>query len=218
MFFRPFFYVWICFDANTFPSPDLSADDLLIQVLPEHLQLRHGLLDGAAVGLLRHLLQQEAWLVVKALHFYLQLVSLSFELLKHTQWYTQSVNSGTKPYGQYTLNYCRRLFNTRSVFLWIKYNATTLRSSSFCNRTKQANSCRLMLTQLVHDTASVKVNSPSKVKELHLKQENRTVPWARQSAAWQFPGLCLQVTLNPVCSPEYPPSQTYPANKVGNHC
>ena len=45
---------------NTFPSPDLSADDLLIQVLPEHLELRHWLLDGAAICLLRHLLQQEA--------------------------------------------------------------------------------------------------------------------------------------------------------------
>lgn len=60
---------------------DLSADDFLIQVVPQHLELRHGLLDGAAVGLLRHLLQQESCLVVEALHLYLQLVGLAFKLL-----------------------------------------------------------------------------------------------------------------------------------------
>lgn len=67
-----------------FPFSDLSTDDLLIQVVPEHLELRHWLLDGAAISLLRHLLQQEARLVVQALHLDLQLVGLAFELLKHT--------------------------------------------------------------------------------------------------------------------------------------
>lgn len=62
---------------------DLSADNLFIQVVPEHLELRHGLLDGTAIGLLRHLLQQEACLVVQTLHLDLQLVRLSFELLTH---------------------------------------------------------------------------------------------------------------------------------------
>lgn len=64
-----------------FPSSNLPADDLLIQVVPEHLELRHWLLNGAAISLLRHLLQQEARLVVQALHLNLQLVRLSFELL-----------------------------------------------------------------------------------------------------------------------------------------
>lgn len=86
------------------PLPHLSADDLLIQVVPEHLELGHWLLDGAAISLLRHLLQQEARLVVQALHLNLQLVRLYFELLKHqhTRWYTQSVNRSTKLYGQYS--------------------------------------------------------------------------------------------------------------------
>lgn len=39
-----------------FPFSDLSTDDLLIQVVPQHLELRHWLLDGAAVSVLRHLL------------------------------------------------------------------------------------------------------------------------------------------------------------------
>lgn len=68
---------------------DLSTDDFLIQVVPQHLQLRHGLLDGAAVGLLRHLLQQESRLVVEALHLYLQLVGLAFELLGDASTETQ---------------------------------------------------------------------------------------------------------------------------------
>lgn len=108
--------------------PDLSADDLLIQVVPEHLELRHGLLDGAAVGLLRHLLQQEACLVVQALHLDLQLVRLSFELLKrrHIQWYTQSVNTSTKLRGQYIWLYWLCLSSMRFVFLYIKDIATTL--------------------------------------------------------------------------------------------
>lgn len=65
------------------PRPHLSPDDLLVQVVPEHLELRHGLLDGAAIGLLAHLLQQEARLVVEPLHLDLQLVGLLFELLSH---------------------------------------------------------------------------------------------------------------------------------------
>lgn len=47
-----------------FPVSDLTADNLLIQVVPEHLELRHRLLDGAAISLLFHLLQKEAGLVV----------------------------------------------------------------------------------------------------------------------------------------------------------
>lgn len=86
-----------------YPLSDLSADDLLIQVVPEHLELRHWLLDGAAIGLLRYLFQQEACLMVQALHLDLQLVRLSFELLQHQyiKWYTQSVNTSTKLYAQY---------------------------------------------------------------------------------------------------------------------
>lgn len=72
------------------PFSDLSTDDLLIQVVPQHLELRHWLLDGAAIGLLCHLLQQEARLVVQALHFDLQLVSFSFKLLRHIQGHAQS--------------------------------------------------------------------------------------------------------------------------------
>lgn len=88
---------------DNLPFSDLSTDDLLIQVVPQHLQLRHWLLDCAAIGLLRHLLEQEASLVVQALHLDLQLVRLSFELLKrqHIQWSTQSVNRSTKLRGQY---------------------------------------------------------------------------------------------------------------------
>ena len=65
-----------------FPLTDLSADDLLVQVDTEHLELGHRLLDGAAIGLLRHLLQQEPRLVAEALHLDLQLVRLPFVLLK----------------------------------------------------------------------------------------------------------------------------------------
>lgn len=67
-------HVTKCFSLSYFggtrPSilSDLPADNLLIQVLPEHLELSHWLLDGAAIGLLRHLLQQEACLVVQTLH------------------------------------------------------------------------------------------------------------------------------------------------------
>lgn len=65
------------------PLTHLSPNDLLIQAVPEHLELRHRLLDGAAIGLLRHFLQQEARLVVESLHLDLQLVGLFFELLNH---------------------------------------------------------------------------------------------------------------------------------------
>lgn len=82
--FLLFSFFFKAFLLNFFPFSDLSTDDLLIQVVPEHLELRHWLLDGAAISLLRHLLQQEARLVVQALHLDLQLVGLSFELLKHT--------------------------------------------------------------------------------------------------------------------------------------
>lgn len=47
---------------------DLPTDDLLIQVVPKHFEFRHRLLDGGAVSLLCHLLQQEAGLVVQTLH------------------------------------------------------------------------------------------------------------------------------------------------------
>ncbi|TNN67209.1 hypothetical protein EYF80_022547 [Liparis tanakae] len=42
-------------------------------IFPEHLELGHRLLDGGAIVLLRHFLQQEARLVVQPLHLNLQL-------------------------------------------------------------------------------------------------------------------------------------------------
>lgn len=75
---------WTLLVSCLFSSPPhLSPDDLLVQVVPEHLELRHWLLDGAAIGFLGHLLQQEARLVVQSLHLDLQLVGLLFELLNH---------------------------------------------------------------------------------------------------------------------------------------
>lgn len=83
------------------PFSDLSADDLLVEVVPEHFKLRHWLLDGQSVGLLRHLLQQETGLVVQALHLDLQLVRLSFELLEHTVVQPNQSTEIQKLVGQY---------------------------------------------------------------------------------------------------------------------
>lgn len=44
----------------------------------------------------------------------------------------------------------------------------------------------------------------------------RNTPWAPQSAVSLFPGLCPQVTWNPVYSPKYPPSQTCPVVEEWN--
>ena len=127
------------FEFFVLPLSNLSADDLLIQIVPEHLELRHWLLYGAAIGLLFHLLQQEARLVVQPLHLNLQLVRFSFELLTKPaiQCYTQSVNGSTKSYRQYQL--C--LFSTRFVSPHIKANVTTmkllLQSHRVCKKTDQ---------------------------------------------------------------------------------
>lgn len=74
---------WVKLSLFVSSLSDLSADDLFIQVVPQHLELRHGLLNGATIGLLCHLLQQEACLVVQTLHLDLELVCLSFVLLTH---------------------------------------------------------------------------------------------------------------------------------------
>jgi len=113
----------ILFSLSLFPCSDLSADDLFVQIAPEHLELRHRLLDGAAIAVLRHLLQQEAGLVVQTFHLNLQLVRFSFELLtkQHMKWRTQTVNTGTKLYRQCQLCPPR----TEIVFLYIKVQVAT---------------------------------------------------------------------------------------------
>lgn len=78
------------------PCSDLATDYLLVHVVPEHLELRHRLLDGRAIGLLRHLLQQEAGLVVQTLHLNLELVRFSFELLKDNNTCSNTPQQSTK--------------------------------------------------------------------------------------------------------------------------
>lgn len=92
------------------PLTHLSPDDLLIQTVPEHLELRHGLLDGAAISLLSHLLQQEARLVVESLHLDLQLVGLFFELLNHRHQQERQYKSQQQIYSTSSALLCTKRY------------------------------------------------------------------------------------------------------------